>query len=111
MATRRSILGIVLAGCFLNACAPRPKKFDLKEWKSSNSSSRGAMVQDLIDRRLLLGKTPAQVEDLLGRPDSKEEDWYGYKVVTISRCYFWECRMDVVFDKASSQVVSVQVSD
>ena len=69
------------------------------------------MVQNLIDRKQLLGKTAPEVENLLGRPDYKEIYWYGYKVVTIPRCHFWECRMDVVFDSESNKVRSVSVSD
>ncbi len=69
------------------------------------------MVADLIGRKILVGKTPPEIERLLGQPDYREKDWYGYKVVTIAKCYFWECRMDVVFDRASTQVTSVAVSD
>ncbi len=70
------------------------------------------MVQDIIDRKILLGKTTPEVEDLLGQPDYKETYWYGYKVVTtVWRCHFWECRLDVVFDRTSNKVTSVAVSD
>ena len=69
------------------------------------------MVDDIIDRKILLGKTAPEVEDLLGQPNYKETYAYGYKVVTIWRCHFWECSMDVVFDKTSNKVTSVAVSD
>ena len=69
------------------------------------------MAQDLMDRKLLTGGSRADIEALLGKPDYQDADWYGYKVVTIARCGFWECRMDVVFDRTSNQVKSVAVSD
>ncbi len=69
------------------------------------------MVQDLIDRKILLGKASSDVQALLGPPDHQEVDWFGYKVVTIPRCRFWECRMDIVFDKDTNLVKSVALSD
>gem|GEM_PF-6797877 len=70
------------------------------------------MVQDLRDRKFLDGKSRADVETLLGKPNYQQSDGYGYKVITIARCrYFWECRMEVSFDRASGKVWSVVVSD
>lgn len=86
------------------------------------------MVQDLIDRDLLSGKSRSEVQELLGQPDycgaynswatvaplkctDPKVDWFGYKVVTISRCHFWECRMNVNFAEASYLVEELTVSD
>jgi len=64
---RQAFLAISLAG-FLSACSSPPAKhFDSQQWKSGNPSSRGAMVQDLIDRKILLEKAPSDVRALLGR--------------------------------------------
>jgi len=46
-----------------------PASFNANQWKSGNRWSRGAMVQDIIDRHLLLGKSRSDVLDLLGEPD------------------------------------------
>ena len=108
---RRLLIAISLATCILSSCTAPPRQFDSREWRSGNPSSRGAQVQDLIDRKILLGKAPSDVQALLGEPDYHENDWYGYKVVTIARCRFWECRMDVVFDRDTNSVKSVAVSD
>jgi hypothetical protein len=69
------------------------------------------MVQSLIDHKILVGKSPSEVHDVLGPPDNKDATSFGYKVVTIARCRFWECEMGVIFDKASGQATSVAVSD
>jgi hypothetical protein len=108
-----------------------PSQFEAKKWKSGNRWSRGAMVQDIIDRNLFIGKSRSEVEDLLGQPDycgvpdpstdatrgmanckNPRVDWFGYKVVTNPRCsYFWECRLDVNFNKNSYRVEELNVSD
>jgi hypothetical protein len=106
-------------------------QFEAKGWKSGNRWSRGAMVQDLIDRNLLVGKSRSEILEVLGQPDycaapdpssissmanAKCSDprvhWFGYRVVTNLRCnYFWECRMDVNFNKTTYRVEELTVSD
>ena len=108
----RLLLALIVVSV-LSACSvPSPRRFDSKVWLSGGSSVRGSMVQDIIDRDLLKDKTKAEVERLLGKPDSQysTERWSGYEVVTISRCYFWTCRLEVGFDERSV-VSSVAASD
>jgi hypothetical protein len=77
------------------------------------------MVEDLIGSSILLGKTRSGIEEILGPPDHREALWYGYKVHTIPRCHFWECRLDIVFEFEEVQfrddvqfgVTSVAVND
>ena len=104
--------GLVFVTTILSSCATTSRQFDSSEWKAGDPSVRGAMSQDLIDRKLLAEKSKADTEMLLGTPDYQDADSYSYKVVTIARCrYVWECRMDVVFDRAVNRVKSVAVSD
>jgi hypothetical protein len=70
-----------------------------------------AMVQDLIGSGTLVGKSMPDVQLLLGPPDNHNADSYRYKVVTIARCYFWECGLDVVFDASTGHVKSAAVAD
>lgn len=120
------ILGIVLLWPPFSA-----SQFDARGWKSGNRWSRGAMVQDMIDRNLLIGKSRSEVLDVLGQPDycaapdsssdstranakcsNPRADWFGYRVVTNARCsYFWECRMNVNFNTTSYRVEELNVSD
>ena len=72
---------------------------------------RGTMVQDLIDSGALVGRTRSDVERLFGPPDYREKFWYGYRVITIPRCRFWERRLDVGFDATRDRVASATLSD
>lgn len=103
---------LLVVALFLSSCDTPSRQFNSDGWKAGNPSIRGGMAKDLMARKLLTGKSRADIEALLGKPDYQFSEWYGYKVVTIARCrYIWECRMDVVFDPASNQVKSVAVSD
>jgi hypothetical protein len=107
----RGILPLLFGLAVLNACDTPSSPFDASEWRKGQRSTRGAMVQDLIEHERLIGKSAAQVEALLGQPDLRDRRWFGYRVVTIARCHFWECFMSVVFDETSGRVASVAVSD
>ena len=99
------ILVSVLAGCTQSEQA-----FDSAVWKSGDPSCRGTMVSDILSSGLLIGKTTEQVRTLLGNPDYRDEQWYGYKVVTVPRCRMWECRLNVMFD-SRLVLTSAAVSD
>jgi len=85
----------------------------------------GRNGSDLMEHDLLRDKSPSEVRELLGKPDDcttglepartgcddAKVDWYGYRVVTISRCYFWECEMNVIFGADSHRVKDVSVDD
>jgi hypothetical protein len=108
---------------------PRTSKFDAGKWKSGTSVSKGAMVEDLIEHRLLIGKPRAEVLAILGEPDDcvipsptfpglqrstcadPRVFSLGYKVITISRCYFWNCEMNVNLNRTTYIVEEVNVSD
>jgi hypothetical protein len=68
------------------------------------------MVLDLIEHKALIGKSSSAVKEILGKPDNEESDWYGYDVVTIGRCRFWKCFLNVGFN-SSQRVESVALSD
>ncbi|HEX8287802.1 MAG TPA: hypothetical protein VF556_07405 [Pyrinomonadaceae bacterium] len=73
---------------------------------------RGSMIEDIRNNKTLQGKTKNEIENLLGKADENSGNWVGYEVVTISRCYFWRCRMEINFDMRTKQVVGdVAVSD
>jgi len=95
-----------------NACTTPSRPFDSTEWKQGNATTRGAMSADLINRRLLIGKSRVDVESLLGKPDRQDADTYDYKVITVARCrYVWECRLGVIIDQKSGLVTFVAVND
>jgi hypothetical protein len=55
-------------------------RFDSGAWKQDAAGVRRQMAEDLIDRGLLVGKTPAEVRTLLGEPDEQGQDYFGYLV-------------------------------
>ena len=70
------------------------------------------MSDDLIKRKLLIGKSRSDVEALLGKPDRQDADGFDFKVVTVGRCRFvWECRLGIVIDRGSGLVRFVAVND
>jgi hypothetical protein len=104
---RAKVAAFVVAaslGGFLSACSrplpPRP--FDFEAWKSGDERVRGSMVQDL--RRsgewVLWGKSKAEVERLLGRPDPEESsgDEFSYDVLP-KECRVNMCRFKVIFNE------------
>lgn len=69
------------------------------------------MTEDLIRRKILIGEQASDIRELLGRPDDNGQNAHSYKVVTSAGCHFWDCFLDVVFDKASGKVTHASVSD
>jgi hypothetical protein len=123
------VLAALITAALLCGCSRLDSEFDSKTWKAGGLSSRGAMVQDLTDRGLLIGKTRTEVVDLLGEPDmcgvstkngptvspakcgDGKVDWFGYNVVTIPRCNLWKCYLNVNFNSDTYRVEDLAVSD
>lgn len=102
-----SVLCIITSACL----AASAKPFNSQEWIRGTPSARGQMVQDLSDRKMLINKSKTEVEALLGKPDGQHLAMWEYNVVTIPRCYFWDCRMEVSFDENTGKVEGIAVSD
>jgi hypothetical protein len=89
------------------------------------------MVQDMIDRNLLIGKSRSEVLEVVGQPDYgprltsrpirqgqmrnvviHERTALATESLQTLRCsYFWECTMNVNFNKTSYRVDELNVSD
>lgn len=54
--------------------------FNSALWKSTggNPDVRQSMVDDLVDRRSLIGKTPGEIQQMLGPPSWLESNLYQY---------------------------------
>ncbi len=86
-----------------NGCGRIQQKFDSEKWKLSDKSVRGAMTEDLAEGLILAGKSGAEIEEILGKPDIIFDGGWGYEVRTVNRCYIWKCTMEVEFDKKSNK--------
>jgi hypothetical protein len=95
-----------------SSCTHSPTIFESKTWRAGSKSTRGRMALDLQKRNILGNKTKGEIVELLGPPDEGSDNWYGYEVVTLSRCYFWTCRMEIEFDLATQKSVGkISISD
>lgn len=106
------IILILLIFLFVNSCDNSSQKFNSEKWKSSGKSLRGSMAKDLIESEILKNKTKDEVERLLGKANESENNYLGYEVITISRCYFWKCQMEISFDSQTHKITGeIEVSD
>lgn len=81
-----AIFAVLAAGCARNDLQEGGRAvvvhipFDSGAWKADAPGVRAKMAQDLLDRRLLVGKSPAEVKALLGEPDQDGTGFLGYFV-------------------------------
>jgi hypothetical protein len=105
-------LAVLVALCFLTGCGKAPHiPFDSAQWADADLRTRGRMVDDLLRRELLLGKTRNEVIQLLGEPDfdSTEELTYLSYQVDIGHAYVYD--MMIVFDPATRKSKEVLLDD
>lgn len=73
--------------CFLfvsNCNDTKPIPFESNHWKESRFTEksinpRPGMATDIMNRKLLEGKNSQEVEEILGEPESKEQNKYSYQ--------------------------------
>ena len=64
----------------ISGCSRDDKTFDSAKWKAGSIRTKGMMVDDLLKRGILLGKSRKDVETLLGKPDGAFDSSDIYKV-------------------------------
>ena len=76
--TRTAIvfIGFIL----LFAACGNSRTFDSEAWLAANARDRGRMADDLVKRRILLGKTVDETQRLLGRADADYGSALSYKI-------------------------------
>ena len=86
-----------------------PRPFDAEQWRAGDPRQRMRMAGDL--RRVLVGKTWAEVVGLLGPPDPSGAG--GWRVVRsdVLGFYDWEERVDVRLDRDTGRVSEVTFFD
>lgn len=99
-----------------------PKRFTRERWQSGHEVYRGSIVTDLVERRIIVGRSRFEVSHLLGAPDQcyahlphsssvactdERADRLDYRFLG-RRCHFvWGCTMMVGFNTSSQTVDSV----
>jgi len=104
------LLLVWLCGC--NGPERWPKEpFDAREWAKTPDTKRYVFARDLIDRKLLDGKTPAEVAALLGPPSSENPNAHAITYVIRSGGIGFNqvFVLDVRVDPTGGQVESVAI--
>lgn len=65
--------------CLLAACG-NDRPFDSAAWQQGDLRTRGSMAEDLIERKVLIGRPASDVERLLGSPDKSYASALVYKI-------------------------------
>ena len=89
------------------------RSFAAEQWAAGDMRARGQMVQDLVTRKLLEGKTRAEVESLLGAADQASTNSVEYRVDVGTRFVGsrWNYRLVVHFEDQGNKVRDVLLID
>lgn len=86
--------------------------FDSNKWKNGDMQTKGQMVYDLKDRKLLIGKNKRQVAEMLGVCEGPDRNTWSYQVdVGIRFNGVWPYRFYVVFDDQGQTVKKTYLTD
>jgi len=69
--TRRRLLGMLVVACLFADCGNH-KPFNSADWLEADARERGRMSQDLVDSKILLGRSLDDAKQILGEP---QKDW------------------------------------
>ncbi len=69
------------------------------------------MADDMVGRRLFIGKTKNEILTSLGKPNWNDGGTFQYKIAHIPRCsWIWDCALEIHFDQAG-KVVGTDITD
>jgi hypothetical protein len=112
-----SKVGILLLLCTLTFSCKDFQSNDLvfssKEWKESDFRVRGRMYSNLLDQKLLIGRTRTEVLEILGKSDEEYKDSVKYAIDLGSSFERWIQRnfLMITFDEQTQKVKEVAVID
>ena len=90
---RLLIIALLLIGC-------DSTHFESKDWIEGDYLQRGKMMDDLLQRGILEGKTRDEVLTLLGTPVTEMEGCLTY-LYADDKVIYWTYRFDICFDDKS----------
>ncbi|CAN5561620.1 hypothetical protein BH10ACI2_BH10ACI2_01230 [soil metagenome] len=105
----KSFVLIFLLSAFISGCGSliNNQKFDSPKWKSGDKRSRGQMVYDLHNSKVVIGKNKLEVAEILGAG----EDFQNYTVFYIDTGITWDDQFKVHYDESGNRVVSTDIGD
>jgi outer membrane protein assembly factor BamE (lipoprotein component of BamABCDE complex) len=95
---------------FLLSCGNdnKAENFDKEKWINGTQIERGNMSTDLVESKILIGKTKFEIIETLGYPKDSTETNFHYLV---DFGYMTPFHLDVNFDKNDLKVKEVTLSD
>ena len=93
---------------FINCEDNKPQKFDATKWKTASQEEKGLMASDLVENKILIGKSKAEVLQLIGEPKDSSDINFSY---IIDFGFMVPFIMDVSFNNNEGNVIKVTLSD
>ena len=101
---------LLLLFIFLLSCGNNNKaeKFNKEKWINGTQIERGNMSTDLVDSKMLIGKTKVEVIELLGNPKDSSLINFHYPV---DFGFMVPFHLDINFDLIDKKVKEVTLAD
>ena len=77
---RKSATALICAFVVLLVACGNNRTFDSAAWLKADARERGRMSEHLVKNRLLVGKTAAETQQLLGRADNDYDRALSYRI-------------------------------
>ena len=108
------ILTLILYSCGTGSQTEKNnEKFDGKKWKTGDFRTKGKMTDNILNDSLLIGKTKAEILEMLGDPDQYNERIFHYAVDSGVKYMNepWIYWLSVDFDTINDTVRDVWLAD
>ncbi len=96
---------LLLFGCTNNS---KLEKFDKEKWQTATQIERGNMSTDLVESKILIGKSKSKIIEYLGYPKDSTKTNFHYLV---DFGYMNSFNLDVNFDLTGLKVTEVTLID
>ncbi|WP_299229153.1 hypothetical protein [uncultured Psychroserpens sp.] len=83
------------------------EKFDKEKWKNGTQIERGNMATDLMESKILIGKTKPEIIEQLGVPKDSSKTIYHYLV---DFGYMTPFHLDIIFNMDGINVKEVNLN-
>jgi len=101
---------LTLLFLFLYSCwnTAKKEKFDSQQWKSGNQIERGNMSTDLVESKILIGKTKVEILNILGQPEDSSKTNFHY---VVDFGYMTPFHLDIHFDQTNEKANKITLAD
>ena len=93
---------------FTNCKDYNPKKFESVKWKNASPREKGLMASDLVESKILIGKSKTEILELIGKPKDSSNINFHY---LIEFGYMAPFHLDITFDKENNRAINAILLD